>query len=375
MLRVTNPQGESVSTTPATLTVQRDGTAPTVRYYVMPKINLNPTEVKLVFSEPMDPNTAQNAANYAITAQPGNTPLAISSVLMDVDERTVILYTANQVAGTLYKVVVNNVLDLACCPPNAVAANSTDYFYYAGSSGKFAQRADGFIIMEAENAQRNNPATGAAWELQKDTAFEPWSGLGYMVVPTVGGTGGGATGSSATANGSHLEYDVVFTLPATNYTLWLRGRPHSNQPTGNNDSVYIGMDGSIVAVGPSSNADYSQMTGWGSYVWDWRSDRSAGSDPFILTNVPPGNHVFTIYHREDGTMIDKIVIEPGIRTTSNTAEPAVAAANGGPPSPSDRACDGNPRTGCQPVEPDPVLIISPGSCRRLAYSIDIKVIV
>lgn len=332
-LRVTNPQGESRTSTNGVLTVIKDSTAPSVRYLFSPKLAVVQGEVKLIYSEPMNRAAVETPGNYVITPAAGGTAVPVNSVLLDVDERTVTLNTGNMTPGTTYRVVVNNVMDLACCPANNLPANSTDYFYFAGSSGKFTQRADGYIIMEAENHQRNNPATGAAWEMQKDAAFPTFSGSGYMIVPTVGGTGGGATssaGGTAQGTGSYFEFDVVFTRPATNYTIWLRGRAHSNQDAGNNDSVFIGLDGNLARLGPATAYDvnYSQMTGFNT-SWDWRSDASAGSDPMILTNIAPGQHTIMIHHREDGTMIDKIILEPGFRAGQNSTDPSAATSNGG----------------------------------------------
>ena len=60
--RVSKPYGESVTTTNALLTVVKDDIRPTVRYYVLPKINLNLTEVKLLYSEPVNAASAQTIA-------------------------------------------------------------------------------------------------------------------------------------------------------------------------------------------------------------------------------------------------------------------------------------------------------------------------
>jgi regulation of enolase protein 1 (concanavalin A-like superfamily) len=335
--RVSNPYGQVVTSTNATLTVVKDTILPTVRYYVTPKINLNSTEVKLLFSEWMDPTSAQDVANYAITTSPGGVPLAISSATLAADESTVVLTTAAQTPGTLYKVVVNNVLDLACCPPNAVAPNSTDYFFYSGAQPQFTQRADGYVIMEAENAQRLSPSTSAGaleWKLQ--TIVASYAGVGYLNVTNVRATGGGftpITGGISQGTGAKMEFDVLFTRPATNYTIWIRGVcAPDGDPTGNNDSHYIGYDGNLVSVGgTANNSEYSQMSGWGSTtVWDWRSDSSAGPDPMVITNVTPGLHTFVIWHREDGACVDKICLEPGVRTgAGNSTEPAPCTSNGG----------------------------------------------
>ena len=48
-----------------------------------------------------------------------------------------------------------------------------------------------------------------------------------------------------------------------------------------------------------------------------------------FTNTTTGLHRFIIWQREDGTHVDKIVIEPGNRAAGNTAAPAPCISNGG----------------------------------------------
>jgi hypothetical protein len=328
---VSNPYGESVTTTNALLTVVKDEIRPTVRYYVMPKINLNSTEVKLLYSEWVDAASAQTIANYQITTSPGGAPLAISSIALDVDERTVIITTAAQTPGTLYKVVVNSVLDLACCPPNSIAPNSTDYFFYSGSSGNLAQRADGYIIMEAENAQENNAGSdGDTWQLR--TTSSGYSGQGYMVVPN--GSGGGGTAGTAPnlyGTGAKLVYNIIFNRVGR-HIIWIRGWNENLADPGSDDSVHIGFSEDGVndyMVAMNGTANDSTDVGWSGSTWSWRSDRYSGTDPLTFTNATTGLHRFVIWQREDGTLIDKIVIEAGNRAAGNTAAPAPATANGG----------------------------------------------
>ena len=263
-------------------------------------------------------------------------PLDVSGAVLAADERTVTLTTANQTPGATYRVVVSNVKDLACTA-NTIAANSTDYYYCAGTAANYLQRADGFVLMEAENAQRfttsvSSPAVD--WQLQTITAG--YSGAGYMNVTNVRAGGGGTTaivGGLSQGTGAKMEFDVKFTRPATNYTIWVRGVcANDGDPTGNNDSIYVGYDGNLISVGGSANnVEYSQMASWGSTtVWDWRSDSSSGPDPMVITNVTPGIHTIVIWHREDGLCLDKICIEPGVRSgAGNSTEPGAATSNGG----------------------------------------------
>lgn len=334
--RVSNPYGQTVTTSNALLTVTKDGLAPTVRYYLLPKININATEVKLLFSEPMDPTSAQLLSNYQITTSPGGAPLNISGAALGVDERTVTLTTVAQTPGTTYKVVVNNVRDLACCPPNPVAPNSTDYFFYAGSQPQFAQRADGYIIMETENAQEVVTASdGDVFELRNTAAG--YSGTGYMLVPNGRGTGGTTgTGTALFGTGGALVFHVNMNRTGR-HIIWVRGWNENTATAGNDDSIFLGFNNTVgigdpatdLMVGMNTDVNQSQLTGYPAAGWSWRSDRSAGTDPLTFTNTTTGLHRFIIWAREDGTLVDKVVLEASDRTSTSTAAPAPCTANGG----------------------------------------------
>lgn len=337
--RLSNGYGQTVNSTVVTLTVPLDDIRPTVGYYTTPKINLNANEVKLYFSEWVDATTAQNPAHYQVFISPGNTPLTVFAATLQADERTVILSTDTQTPGTTYRVVVNNVQDLAC-NPNTVAANSTDYFFYAGAAPQFKQRADGYIIMEAENAQENVPAAdGDEWIFTNtNSAGGGFSGTGYMFVPN--GRGGNTTTAGTSPNlsvtGAKLVFHVDFTITGR-HIIWVRGWNQNPADAGNDDSIFVGFNDTVgvsdpandYLVGMVSDINQSQLSGFPAAGWQWRSDRNAGTDPLTFTNTVTGLHRFIIWQREDGTLIDKIVIEPGNRAAGNTAAPVPCTANGG----------------------------------------------
>lgn len=336
--QLSNGYGETVNSTVATLTVPLDNVRPTVGYYTMPKINLTANEVKLYFSEWVDMNTSQNPENYKIFTSPGNTPLTVFSAALQADERTVVLSTATQTPGTTYRVVVNNVRDLAC-NPNTILPNSTDYYFYAGAAPQFKQRADGYIIMEAENYQENTPAADAdEWVFTNtNSTGGGFSGTGYMFVPNGRGNNTTTAGTSPnlSVTGAKLVFHVDFTRTGP-HIIWVRGWNQNPADAGNDDSIFVGFNNSVgvdnpandLLVGMVSDINQSQLSGFPAAGWQWRSDRNAGTDPLTFTNSTLGLHRFIIWQREDGTLIDKIVIEPGARAAANTAAPAPCTANG-----------------------------------------------
>lgn len=85
--------------------------------------SVNNTTAEVVFSEPLDVDTAQNAANYAVTPA-----LAVTRAAIQADGRTVRLTTAGQAGGTGYTVTVTNVKDVAGNPvgaPNTASFTGT----------------------------------------------------------------------------------------------------------------------------------------------------------------------------------------------------------------------------------------------------------
>lgn len=81
-----------------------------------------PHEVRVVFSEPLDPNTAQNPDNYAIDAG-----VAVNTATLAADQKTVILGTTRLTPNVAYTLTVNNVTDLA---GNAIAPDTQVQFSY-----------------------------------------------------------------------------------------------------------------------------------------------------------------------------------------------------------------------------------------------------
>ncbi|HLX65153.1 MAG TPA: Ig-like domain-containing protein, partial [Planctomycetota bacterium] len=97
-----------------------DTTPPTISSVF--SVNTN-TKVTVVFSEPLDPTSAVNIANYGIT--PG--PITISNAAQSADQTTVTLTTSPLAGATTYTLTVNNVKDVAL---NTILPNSTATFTY-----------------------------------------------------------------------------------------------------------------------------------------------------------------------------------------------------------------------------------------------------
>ncbi|MCZ7639749.1 MAG: PA14 domain-containing protein [Verrucomicrobia bacterium] len=113
---VTGGQGSPVTSAEATLTVISDVTPPTL---VGARGSASFNAVTVTFSEPLDPATANTAANYRLS---GGLNVTAASLSAAPNDNTVVLTTSRQSEGTVLTLTVNNVKDLAGL---TIAANST----------------------------------------------------------------------------------------------------------------------------------------------------------------------------------------------------------------------------------------------------------
>lgn len=107
MAALTNRLG-ATNTIEAILTVNPDVTAPTL----VSALNLGvKTTVRIIFSEPVDPTTAANPANYTF-----NNGVVVTGAIAGPDTHTVLLTTSELAYGASYTVAVRNVRDRAATP-------------------------------------------------------------------------------------------------------------------------------------------------------------------------------------------------------------------------------------------------------------------
>ncbi len=99
-----------------------------------------------------------------------------------------------------------------------------------------------------------------------------------------------------------LDYNVQFSKAGT-YYVWIRGRG----ATGSDDSLHVGLNG-------QAQARADRITGLVS-GWSWTNE-TMDSAPATITVANAGNQTLNIWMREDGVVIDKIML-----TTDASAEP------------------------------------------------------
>lgn len=155
---------------------------------------------------------------------------------------------------------------------------------------------DGLVVMEAEHfARKVASPDGCEWKL--DTRRKGYGGTGAMkTLPDRGAQ----HDADFAARSPRMDYMINFARKGRHW-VWLRsfGANH------NGDSVHVGLD-----LEPSDWGRNVQ-TEHGKYVWK--------KHPRPLEMRAPGVHTLSVWMREDGVMIDRIIL---------TASPRFAAPGG-----------------------------------------------
>ncbi|MHC4534233.1 MAG: LamG-like jellyroll fold domain-containing protein [Planctomycetota bacterium] len=162
---------------------------------------------------------------------------------------------------------------------------------------------DGIVSIEAENFHNNTPRGIHAWELVGPT--DGFTGVaGMQSLPNNGDN----VDAGYVDDSPRLDYDIALLKTGT-YHVWLRAWSGS----GSDDSCHVGLDGQV-----TDSAD--RIDGFnGEYVWTNHT-----RDPELATiDVADGGvHELNLYMREDGAIVDKIVL---------TTNPDYVPEGDGPP--------------------------------------------
>ena len=173
---------------------------------------------------------------------------------------------------------------------NDIVANKRPLGQVSLSGEPFAQN-PGFgnmVVMEAEHFHERQARGGKSW--QTVTVRHSSAGESLQALPN---TGANVQTNYATLS-PHLAYRVVFEVPGR-YYVWVRAKAASND----DDSLHIGLNGVPVASGERIEQIFD--------FWTWSSVRGDASRAFV--DVPAaGEHVVDVWMREDGVVIDKILL-------------------------------------------------------------------
>jgi hypothetical protein len=105
-----------------------------------------------------------------------------------------------------------------------------------------------------------------------------------------------------------LDYLVNFVKTGP-HTVWIRGIG----PTGNDDSCHAGLDGAAVPTA-------TRISSFGP-AWTWSRTTMDGTSA-SLNVTSTGLHTVNVWMREDGFIIDKIVLTPNNSYVPTGAGPA-----------------------------------------------------
>ena len=149
--------------------------------------------------------------------------------------------------------------------------------------------ANGIVVIECEHYNNKMPGDLHEWELNTD--HKGYSGEGAMEVSP---NNDFSWMSNYAETSPELFYKVVFKTTGR-YYIWLRGYGADDH----SDSVHIGLDGNAVQSSKALALTIGQY-GWLNKTYDW--DRS-------YIDIPKtGLHEINLWAREDGSIIDKIIL-------------------------------------------------------------------
>lgn len=147
----------------------------------------------------------------------------------------------------------------------------------------------GVMIFEAESYDANTPRSAHLWQLT--TTVPGFSGTGYMqALPDDGSN----LNTTWTNSSPELQYSATLDQPGT-YYVWIRAYPTS----GDDDSLHAGIDGSTSGASRIFFSTYN--------TWSW-TNRVQTGEPAYVSTTSTGVHTFSLWMREDGARIDRMVL-------------------------------------------------------------------
>ncbi len=152
--------------------------------------------------------------------------------------------------------------------------------------------ADGLVVIEGENSLGNRIAAGGKnW--QTVTTPAGFSGSGAIQALSNSGV---MVDLANLASSPRVDYRITFTKTGTHY-VWIRGLG----ATGQDNSVTLGIDG----VATTSSDNLSLPT---TYGWNNTNLTPPGGTVRTITVASVGLHTLNLWMREDGVVVDKLLL-------------------------------------------------------------------
>jgi hypothetical protein len=163
----------------------------------------------------------------------------------------------------------------------------------------------GQVVAEAENGQA---ISGLTRDWLTATAQSSYTGTSYLqALPDLDLL----YQTTEITNSPQVAYPINFTTPGT-YTVWLRG--FTSNAAG--DSAYVGLGSEVVSV-----------TGFAPGQWNWANLTTSGIAA-TLTVTTSGLYTASVWMREDGLRIDRVLLTTNTNYIPTDFGPAESARQG-----------------------------------------------
>lgn len=181
-----------------------------------------------------------------------------------------------------------------------------------GGGGASFTEDNGLVSIEAENYDQQlsgvGSASGSQWNLISEGGAS--SGESMQAQPNTGVNVGD------TEDGPYFDYSIDFNSTGTWYA-WIRTKSSTNV----DDSIHLGLNGVPTTYGAAGMG-----LNTGSYVWQ----NKLTNGTVVTFNVPSaGVHTLNLWMREDGVIMDKIVLSKSSSFTPSGTGPAETTGLGG----------------------------------------------
>jgi len=149
----------------------------------------------------------------------------------------------------------------------------------------------GFVVFEAEDFSNTTIGIGAALNTywSEETTVSGYSGRSYLEAKPNNGVN-----TFDSTEGPRLDYEIDFNTPGT-YDVYVRMLGQN----GNDDSLHAGLNGNPLTYGDVGISSGSS--------WEWKNEAAGSVVTFDIQN--PGRYTFNLWMREDGVMVDKVVLQ------------------------------------------------------------------
>lgn len=182
--------------------------------------------------------------------------------------------------------------------------------------GSYQQDAgsDGLLVIEAESPLGTRSAFGGqSWQSVSNPAGYSGSGA-VQAAPN----NGSQFASNYVNNSPGISYPVVFTKTGTLY-LWIRGLAATTA----DNSLHITLDNAT-----ASTSENLTLAATNAYVWG-NTDASTGGVLRTFNVSSIGAHTLSIWMREDGLVVDKLLISSNAGYIPTGSGPAESPTTGG----------------------------------------------